>query len=44
MLLCPNWGTRYRAPEVTLGGPKGTYSLAVDIFSVGCILAEMSNK
>ena len=34
----------YRAPEVTLGGPKGSYSLAVDVFSVGCILAEMSNK
>jgi serine/threonine protein kinase len=29
----------YRAPEILLGSPH--YSTAVDMWSVGCILAEM---
>eukprot|EP01010_Urceolus_cornutus_P005570 NODE_983_length_1191_cov_343.863398_g747_i0.p1 GENE.NODE_983_length_1191_cov_343.863398_g747_i0~~NODE_983_length_1191_cov_343.863398_g747_i0.p1 ORF type:complete len:299 (-),score=46.20 NODE_983_length_1191_cov_343.863398_g747_i0:229-1125(-) len=32
----------YRAPEVLLGGKR--YSPAVDIWSVGCIFAEMATK
>lgn len=32
----------YRAPEVLLGSPR--YSTPVDIWSVGCIFAEMANK
>ena len=32
----------YRAPEIILGYSK--YSSSVDIWSVGCIIAEMSNK
>ena len=29
----------YRAPEILLGGKK--YSTAVDVWSIGCIFAEM---
>ncbi|GIY00411.1 cyclin-dependent kinase 1 [Caerostris extrusa] len=32
----------YRAPEVLLGSPR--YSTPVDLWSIGCIFAEMSNK
>ncbi|GFQ74667.1 cyclin-dependent kinase 1, partial [Trichonephila clavata] len=32
----------YRAPEVLLGSPR--YSTPVDVWSVGCIFAEMANK
>ncbi|CAG2166681.1 unnamed protein product [Oppiella nova] len=32
----------YRAPEVLLGGQR--YSTPVDIWSIGCIFAEMANK
>uniref|UniRef100_F1L3C9 Cell division protein kinase 1 n=1 Tax=Ascaris suum TaxID=6253 RepID=F1L3C9_ASCSU len=32
----------YRAPEVLLGSPR--YSMAVDIWSIGCIFAEMATK
>ncbi|XP_003389019.1 PREDICTED: cyclin-dependent kinase 1-like [Amphimedon queenslandica] len=32
----------YRAPEVLLGCPR--YSCPLDIWSIGCIFAEMSNK
>ncbi|XP_035229147.1 cyclin-dependent kinase 1-like [Stegodyphus dumicola] len=32
----------YRAPEVLLGSPR--YSTPVDIWSAGCIFAEMANK
>ncbi|CAG8825846.1 21888_t:CDS:2, partial [Racocetra persica] len=32
----------YRAPELMLGSP--TYSFAVDMWSIGCIFAEMANK
>lgn len=32
----------YRAPEVLLGAPR--YSCPVDIWSVGCIFAEMATK
>ncbi|CAG8548143.1 12659_t:CDS:2, partial [Dentiscutata heterogama] len=32
----------YRAPELMLGSP--TYSFAVDMWSIGCIFAEMVNK
>jgi len=32
----------YRAPEILLGSPS--YSLPVDIWSTGCIFAEMLNK
>lgn len=36
-------GTRwYRAPELLYGSQK--YTSAVDIWAVGCILAEMINK
>lgn len=31
----------YRAPEIVLGSKN--YSKAVDIWSVGCILAELVN-
>jgi len=34
--------TWYRAPEILFGGPKGEYSLPVDNWSAGCILAEMA--
>ena len=33
---------RYRAPEILLGDKH--YSPAVDIWSVGCIFAEMATK
>ncbi|TKR62239.1 hypothetical protein L596_026227 [Steinernema carpocapsae] len=32
----------YRAPEILLGGDK--YSMAVDVWSIGCIFAEMASK
>jgi len=32
----------YRAPEVLLGSPR--YATPVDIWSIGCIFAEMANK
>ncbi|XP_013774341.1 cyclin-dependent kinase 1-like [Limulus polyphemus] len=32
----------YRAPEVLLGSPR--YSTPVDIWSIGCMFAEMANK
>ena len=32
----------YRAPEILLGASK--YSCPVDIWSIGCIFAEMANK
>ncbi|XP_022256878.1 cyclin-dependent kinase 1 [Limulus polyphemus] len=32
----------YRAPEVLLGSPR--YSTPVDVWSIGCIFAEMANK
>lgn len=32
----------YRAPEVLMGSPR--YSTPVDIWSIGCIFAEMANK
>lgn len=32
----------YRAPEVLLGSPR--YSCPVDIWSVGCIMAELITK
>lgn len=32
----------YRAPELLLGATK--YSGQIDIWSVGCIMAEMSNR
>ncbi|CAL1281976.1 unnamed protein product [Larinioides sclopetarius] len=32
----------YRAPEVLLGSPR--YSTPIDIWSIGCIFAEMANK
>ncbi|KHN80331.1 Cyclin-dependent kinase 1 [Toxocara canis] len=32
----------YRAPEVLLGCPR--YSMAVDVWSIGCIFAEMATK
>src|SRR6218665_505401 len=32
----------YRAPEVLLGSPR--YSTPVDIWSIGCIFAEMASK
>ena len=32
----------YRAPEILLGGKQ--YATGVDIWSVGCIFAEMVNK
>ncbi|KAF0429813.1 CMGC/CDK/CDC2 protein kinase [Gigaspora margarita] len=32
----------YRAPELMLGSP--TYSFAVDMWSIGCIFAEIANK
>lgn len=32
----------YRAPEILLGGRK--YSVGVDIWSIGCIMAELANK
>ncbi|XP_064458013.1 cyclin-dependent kinase 1-like [Ornithodoros turicata] len=32
----------YRAPEVLLGSPR--YSTPIDIWSIGCIFVEMSNK
>ncbi len=32
----------YRAPEILLGG--NVYTCAVDLWSIGCIVAEMSNK
>ena len=32
----------YRAPEILLGSTK--YSCPVDIWSIGCIFAEMANK
>jgi len=32
----------YRAPEILLGSRH--YSIAVDIWSVGCIFAEMCNR
>ena len=32
----------YRAPEILLGSNK--YSCPVDIWSIGCIFAEMANK
>uniref|UniRef100_A0A1I7YIU7 Protein kinase domain-containing protein n=1 Tax=Steinernema glaseri TaxID=37863 RepID=A0A1I7YIU7_9BILA len=32
----------YRAPEVLLGADK--YSMAVDVWSIGCIFAEMASK
>lgn len=32
----------YRAPEILLGCTK--YSCSVDLWSVGCIIAEMYNK
>lgn len=39
-LLCPQVVTLwYRAPEILLGGKK--YSTAVDVWSIGCIFAEM---
>jgi serine/threonine protein kinase len=31
----------YRPPELLLCGPEATYSNAIDIWSVGCIFAEM---
>lgn len=34
--MCPIW---YRAPEVLLGSRH--YSTAIDMWSVGCIFAEM---
>jgi len=34
--------TWYRAPEILFGGAKGEYSLPVDNWSAGCILAEMA--
>ena len=35
----PGTSLRYRAPEILLGSTK--YSFAVDMWSMGCILAEM---
>ena len=35
------YSTRYRAPDVLLGSRK--YSTPVDIWSIGCIFAEMIN-
>lgn len=32
----------YRAPEVLLGSPR--YSTPVDIWSIGCIFAEMASR
>jgi cyclin-dependent kinase 1 len=32
----------YRAPEVLLGSPR--YSCPLDVWSIACIFAEMSNK
>ena len=32
----------YRAPEILLGGK--TYSCAVDLWSIGCIFAELINQ
>lgn len=32
----------YRAPEVLLGASR--YSLPVDLWSIGCIFAEMATK
>ena len=32
----------YRAPEILLGGK--TYDMAVDVWSLGCIFAEMLTK
>lgn len=32
----------YRAPEVILGHNR--YTCAVDLWSIGCIIAEISNK
>jgi len=32
----------YRAPEILLGMPK--YSMAIDVWSIGCIFAEMVTK
>ena len=32
----------YRAPEILLGANK--YACPVDIWSIGCIFAEMANK
>lgn len=32
----------YRAPEVLLGAPR--YSTPIDVWSIGCIFAEMANK
>ena len=32
----------YRAPEVLLGSPR--YSTPVDVWSIGCIMAEMCTK
>jgi serine/threonine protein kinase len=32
----------YRAPEVLLGAPK--YSMGLDMWSIGCIFAEMSKN
>ena len=41
MKLITNDVTRYRAPDVLLGSRK--YSTPVDIWSIGCIFAEMVN-
>jgi len=34
----------YRAPEILLGSTKTMYSTPVDIWSVGCIFAEMATR
>ena len=33
----------YRAPEILLGGANPRYSAPVDMWSVGCTLAEMAS-
>ncbi len=46
MMLCPPLPPQvvtlwYRAPEILLGSK--TYSTPVDVWSIGCIFAEMLN-
>jgi len=36
--ICTMW---YRAPELMLGGDKGSYSFKIDAWSVGCVIAEL---
>ena len=34
----------YRAPEILLSGPRGKYSVGIDMWSIGCIFAELVTK